>query len=203
MFHADATRRRTARRRIAGSLAAAPVAAAAVSLALAGVTVPAASAAPGPAARQPGPGASAGSGAWAVQPTPKPLPPHGAMSAVSCPSPAACIAVGHRADPAGAQVTLAEAGNGTSWSVLNTPNPPGAQISGLSDVSCTSATFCIAVGSFSTSAGGGPLAEVWDGRSWSIQQTPALSHGGSLNGLACTSASSCVAVGFYFTASGQ
>src|SRR5262249_32985943 len=114
-----------------------------------------------------------------------------------------CIAVGHRADPAGAQVTLAEAGNGTSWSVLKTPNPPGAQISGLSDVSCTSATFCIAVGAFSTWAGGGRWAEGWDAGPWSIQQPPALPHGGPLTGLACPSASSCVAVGFYSTASGQ
>jgi hypothetical protein len=205
MFHADSTRGRTARRRMAGSLAAAPVAAAAaVALTLAGVAVPAASAAPGPAARQPGLRASAGSGAWAVQPTPNPLTPHGQMSAVSCVSPSTCIAVGSRLNPAGTDVTLAEAWNGSSWSVLKTPNPVGVRSSMLSGVACTSASFCIAVGSAFSSAGGEvPFAEVWDGRSWSVQQTPVPALGGFFTGVSCASATACVAVGGYFTARSQ
>ena len=185
-------------------MTAAPVAtAAAVALILAGVAVPAANAAPGPAARQPGPGTPAASRAWAVQPTPNPLTPHGAMSAVSCTSPSACIAVGNREDPTGAQVTLAERGNGSTWSVLPTPNPPGVDISSLSGVSCTSASFCMAVGSARTSVRDLALAEVWDGRSWSIQQMPAPAGGLFINGVSCTSASACVAVGSYFATTSE
>jgi hypothetical protein len=65
-------------------------------------------------------------------------------------------------------------------------------------VSCASATFCIAVGDATGSAGQVPLAVAWDGTSWTIQQIPSPAGGGVLDGVSCTSASACVAVGNYF-----
>jgi len=80
-------------------------------LTLAGAA-PTAAAAPAPVARQQGPGGAAAASAWAIQPTPNPLVRDGFLTAVSCTSPSACIAVGSRRDRTGAQVTLAEVWNG-------------------------------------------------------------------------------------------
>lgn len=161
---------------------------AAVVLALAGLAVPAAGAAAAPSGR-----ASAGTGGWAIQPTPNPLTSQGQLAAVSCTSPSTCIAVGGRQDRAGAGVTLAESWNGTAWSVLKTPNPSGANRSSLVGVSCTSATFCIAVGT--TDSGSSTLAEAWNGTSWSIRQTPSV-PGAQFNGVSCTTPTACTIVGF-------
>jgi hypothetical protein len=60
-------------------------------------------------------------------------------------------------------------------------------------VSCTSPTFCVAVGA----NGYGPtLAEKWDGTSWSPMTTPTPTNGGGfLHAVSCTSATNCIAVG--------
>jgi hypothetical protein len=94
---------------------------------------------------------------------------------------------------------LAERWNGTTWSIQPTPPPRGRKNSTLNGVSCTSRTFCIAVGV----AGSGPngkglgLIERWNGTRWSIQHTP--NPGGAresfLNSVSCTSATACTAVG--------
>ena len=46
-------------------------------------------------------------------------------------------------------------------------------------------------------AGGGPIAETWNGRAWSIAELklPAGTLGGALLGVSCKSAKSCIAVG--------
>src|SRR5689334_22119368 len=95
-------------------------------LALGGAAVPAASAQPARVA--------AGSAAWAVQPTPNPLVPQGQLTVVSCLSASACVAVGGRRSSAGPGVTLAEAWNGTAWTVQRTPSPQGASSSTLTGV---------------------------------------------------------------------
>lgn len=83
---------------------------------------------------------------WAFEPTPDPA---GArfptLAGVSCPSAAACEAVGSYADEGGAGSTLAESRNGGSWAIQSTPSP--TEHASLSGVSCTSATACTAVGS--------------------------------------------------------
>ena len=172
-----------------------------VVLALVSAAVPAAGAATvpsaGDAAVSAGPAQAARAGAWAVQPTPNPLIRDGSLAAVSCTSPTACVAVGSTVNRAGAKVTLAEAWNGRAWSVLTTPNPAGAYQSELLSVSCASATLCVAVGDSSTPGHDVPLAEAWNGTSWSIQQVPSPPPGGvgGFRGVSCTSASACVAVG--------
>jgi hypothetical protein len=134
----------------------------------------------------------------------KPPVPTGAgdtsLLGVSCVSANACIAVGSYRSKSGNVLTLAEAWNGTSWSIQPVPLPAGAARAFLNSVSCTSASACIAVGSSLDSASNNsPLAERWDGTSWSIQQTPAPAGGQAviLNGVSCPSATSCTAVGSY------
>ncbi len=91
--------------------------------------------------------------AWAVQGTPNPGGTHGSsLSGVSCTSATACTAVGEYTNASNVAVTLAERWNGTAWAVQGTPNPGGTHGSGLSGVSCTSATACTAVGEYTNAS---------------------------------------------------
>ena len=62
----------------------------------------------------------------------------------------------------------------------------------LSDVSCTSATWCMAVG---YSAGPVATAQVWNGASWVPTDTSAAGPNSQINGVSCVSSASCMAVG--------
>lgn len=112
---------------------------------------------------------------WALQTMPLPASATGiSVGAISCPLSGTCLAVGGYSGTAGA-VTLAERWNGTSWSVVSTPNPSSAAGSSLSAVSCDSAEFCMAVGSYTDKTNGDKLvtlAESWSGLSWALQSTP-------------------------------
>jgi len=138
---------------------------------------------------------------WAVQSTPNPAGSQASvLSGVSCPTAGACTAVGSYFQKNAGPLTLAEAWNGTTWSIQATPNPDATGRNGLASVSCTSAKACTAVGSdaasdFSPSAA---FAETWNGTAWSIRPTPAPSGtpGTGLSGISCATASSCTAVGF-------
>ena len=136
---------------------------------------------------------------WSIEATPEPPGAEGSLfNSVACNSNGTCTAVGGYTDSSGAQDTLAEAWDGTSWSVQTTPNPSGAAASSLSGVSCTSANACTAVG-----AGGAlTLAEAWDGTTWSIQPTsdPSGAQAGLLNGVTCSTAGGCTTVGDYESA---
>jgi hypothetical protein len=71
------------------------------------------------------------------------------LSAVSCTSAASCTAVGHyqssNVSNFGAQQTLAEVWDGTTWSLWTTPNPSAAHDL-LLGVSCGASQMCTAVG---------------------------------------------------------
>jgi hypothetical protein len=73
------------------------------------------------------------------------------LNGVSCTSPTACTAVGTYANSA-ADKTLAESWNGTSWSILPSPNAglPDA-LNVLNGVSCVSTTACTAAGEYHSS----------------------------------------------------
>jgi hypothetical protein len=142
---------------------------------------------------------------WAEQ-TALPVPKSSTssvLSAVSCASREACVAVGSSdVAPAGDYVTLAEAWDGTTWSIEATHNP--AKASQLLSVSCSSATACTAVGSWQEPPPIGPrsgskvLVEAWDGANWAVQKVPPLASSpfGQLSGVDCTSSSACIAVGY-------
>jgi hypothetical protein len=65
---------------------------------------------------------------------------------------------------------MAEAWNGTSWSLVTTPNP-GSTENELRGVSCTSPSSCMAVGDFAGIGNQLTLAESWNGSSWSVVKT--------------------------------
>ena len=121
------------------------------------------------------------------------------LNGVSCASAASCTAVGYYFNGT-RQQTLAEAWNGTSWSVEATPDTSSSQNNELFGVSCTSPVSCTAVGRYNNGSAFQTLAENWNGTSWSIKASPNTSPSRTnvLDGVSCTSANSCRAVGFYY-----
>jgi hypothetical protein len=94
------------------------------------------------------------------------------IGGISCPAAAACMGVGSWTDPTGESAfNLAEAWDGTSGTILKTPNP-GSTNNELFGVSCTSPSSCMAVGDFEGIGNGMTLAESWNGTSWSVVKTP-------------------------------
>jgi hypothetical protein len=86
------------------------------------------------------------------------------------------------------------AASGTASSPVDLPS--------LASVSCTSASSCMAVGSFLGSKASSTLAETWNGTAWTVvpSPTPSLATGGGeLGSVSCASSTSCIAVGLSFT----
>jgi hypothetical protein len=138
---------------------------------------------------------------WSIVASPNPSGvQQSELNDLSCTSSSACTAVGEYIDgSSGGDDTLAEAWNGSSWSIETIPTPSGGGI--LSGVSCTTVGICSAVGEAVTQA----LAEEWNGSSWSIETVPNPSgeETSTLDGVACTSAGACTAVGAYGDNSGD
>jgi hypothetical protein len=139
---------------------------------------------------------------WKIQHSADATLPGGQLESVSCSSAGACTAVGNDRNPVGISVTLAERWNGTAWQRQHTPNPSG-DTSGSVDpnllgVSCPAANFCEAVGSYQLGNVSNALAEVWNGRDWTVQRfpVPVGDNAVGLNQVSCTSAKFCTAVGF-------
>jgi hypothetical protein len=144
---------------------------------------------------------------WRIQATPNPAGTFGSvLRGVSCTSASACTAVGsYNRGPFGPAAPLAEAWNGSRWSIQAAPSPVGAADSALGPVSCTSANACTALGGYSTSGHAVMFAERWDGMRWTVQAVPSPNPDTSfavLSGLSCTSASTCTAVGAYVNSAG-
>jgi hypothetical protein len=121
---------------------------------------------------------------------------------VSCGSPVRCVAVGDYNTAGSSSVTLpfAEAWNGTKWTPVLPPKPPGTpQLDSLQSVSCGSATACVAVGTYENVNAKrqivqGALAYAWNGTGRTQQTLPKVTAA-ALSGVSCTP-SACTAVGF-------
>lgn len=94
-----------------------------------------------------------------------------------------------------AQATPAAAVLAPEWHYQLPPDDPGALASGLSQVSCPSAGFCLAVGLAEDSGSVFPsFAETWNGSGWTVRNTP-NAKANVLDGVSCRSHSDCIAVG--------
>jgi hypothetical protein len=125
------------------------------------------------------------------------------LNGVTCFSASQCWAVGSYYDGT-ANHTLTEQWNGTSWSIVTSPNTSSTQHNYLLGVTCPSATQCWAVGEYINGANDQTLIEQWNGTSWSIATSPNTSstQDNNLRGVTCTSATQCWAVGSYFADNG-
>ncbi len=162
-------------------------------------------------------------------PTRAPLPanaaanPQAGFQSVACTSMSSCLAVGTYQDSSGNYQGLLETFSGTTWTATEAPLPANAASAcsqgcrtQLTSVTCTSATSCVAVGSYEVpgqSSGGlalfDGLVETLSGTTWTATEAP-LPAGAASNqtafvlwSVACVSASSCLAVGQYQDSSGN
>ena len=118
------------------------------------------------------------------------------LNAVSCLSPTSCTAVGDYFNGSASQ-TLAESWNGTTWSIVTSPNPSTLVTNVLTSVSCMSATACTAVGYSAAGAGYQNLAMQWNGTVWTTTSAPETgpTDDDLLESVSCGSPTSCTAVG--------
>jgi hypothetical protein len=117
--------------------------------------------------------------------------PIGTLSAVSCASPTACVAVGR---PGASTQADAAVWNGDSWSVAPVPDPPGSTNILVNGISCVSATDCMAVGESLPAST--PLVELWNGTAWTVGTVPIPANTeAELTAVSCTSSTYCMAVG--------
>jgi hypothetical protein len=135
--------------------------------------------------------------AWSLGPNAQPPGSQASLLwSVSCVTASDCWAVGAQEGATQQNpVLMAEQWNGSTWTVMPTPDIGGY----LFSVTCTSASDCWAVGN-SVDAQKNPLNGVilqWNGSQWS--QVTAPSSGQSydqLDSVTCTSSSDCWAVGY-------
>lgn len=137
---------------------------------------------------------------WKVSPTPNPKGSTRIYGA-SCTSSVACTTVSGSGTT---NVLSAESWNGSEWVVRSLPVPAGSLSGRPYDISCSSASFCVAVGSYLNSVElPNSLLDVWNGTEWKNVAVPLpkeIPNGvgaNSLKSVSCTSATACTAVGFY------
>ena len=130
------------------------------------------------------------------------------LKEVTCTSASDCWAVGFynfNGTVSPPSHTLIEHWNGTTWSIVTSPNTSATQPNFLNDVTCSSASDCWTVGSYYDSSIGDDhtLIEHWNGTRWFIVTSPNTSatQGNGLSGVTCSSASDCWAVGVHHISS--
>ncbi len=157
-------------------------------------------------------------GKWARTPAPQDGGPT-LVTAVSCISATWCVATGLGSSP---QPEF-DQWNGATWTVVSGPALPGDPLTQLSGVACNSSSFCLAVGTQSAGALAGnfsrelagdfdnefdgnshnepvgagtlPLAETWNGASWTLVSIPRALDAAQFSGASCPSANWCEVVG--------
>jgi hypothetical protein len=110
------------------------------------------------------------------------------LRGVFCVSSTSCVAVGE--NDGSPIANISETWNGSTWSTVSVPAPPGGKASRLSGVSCSSTTQCIAVGSEGAETGPtSAIADLWNGKEWQIMSVvlPSGTQTSSLSGVWCTS----------------
>jgi hypothetical protein len=134
-------------------------------------------------------------GSWVVVDSPKTSATlDNALYDVSCVTSTVCWAVGYQSAN-GVSQTLVEQWNGTSWSIVSSPNMGSSGDNALLSITCFSLSECWAAGYGPQQ----PLIEEWTGTAWAIVTSPAIAgHSNDLlYGVTCASATDCWAVGVY------
>lgn len=140
---------------------------------------------------------------WSIVPTPNPAGTgvQAQLVGVTAVTSNDVWAVGFSASPSTDYATLAEHWNGSSWSIVPTPNPPGLPTVSLNAVAAIWANDIWAVGGNPPSQrgySGQALLEHWNGSTWSIVAAPpstATWFASSRFGLAAVASSNVWAIG--------
>jgi hypothetical protein len=134
---------------------------------------------------------------WSIVKSPNSALGYSYLNGVAAIAPNNIWAVGYtfNAGNYGAGQALIEHWNGSSWAIVNSPNPGG--ISALYAVTPLSATNIWAVGEYGNT-GEQPFIEHWDGTSWKVIQSPRVGTlYAILNSISAISANDIWAVGVY------
>jgi hypothetical protein len=133
---------------------------------------------------------------WSSVATTNPVANNSTLNAVSCASSSFCMAVGFsQGTGLLSSSTISEEWNGSSWVTEPTTSPDSYPSSDFAGVSCTSSSFCMAVGFSSTNGAAESFTQEWNGSSWVTVPTVAASSLDTFNAVSCTSSSFCIAVG--------
>jgi hypothetical protein len=140
---------------------------------------------------------------WSIVPTPNPAGSgmQAQLLGVTAIASNNVWAVGFSASPTTDYATLAEHWNGSAWSIVPTPNPPGLHTVSLNAVAAISASDIWAVGGNPPSQAGysgQALLEHWNGSAWSIVAAPASTASWSASsrfGLAAVASNDVWAIG--------
>jgi hypothetical protein len=132
---------------------------------------------------------SAGTWTASVLPTPANAAGDAQLTAVACVSVVSCVAVGSDETAVDYNEPIAETFNGIRWTATQLPLPFGdngyGEKFGLNAVSCTSVTWCVAIGT----AG---FTDILNGTTWTTTSFP-LSIAAPTS-VSCVASDSCVAV---------
>lgn len=126
-----------------------------------------------------------------------------AGTSVSCASPTACLSVGIHAVSRGSSDTVtpfAARLHAGTWKAVPVKTPKGSLFTGLTDVSCKAATYCLVVGDAATQSGVGvaPYTLTWNGTTLTPTAAPPLPARtfGLVTSVSCVAVKSCLAAGF-------
>jgi len=122
------------------------------------------------------------------------------LSGVSCSTQALCMTVGTYGS-SGSGRTLSEKWNGTTMAIVASPPSKGSTEIEFNAVSCSSASFCMAVGRQFRSGSDYLLSEKWNGSKWTMLKSILIGPGAfdDLYGVSCKSPTWCMAVGWWTT----
>lgn len=145
---------------------------------------------------------------WSNETPPSP-PQYPALAGVSCVNAPAvtCMAVGSNGD-----IPMADTFDASTqtWTATQPGTTPTGFPEDFLGVSCPTSSWCVAVGAYNEAVylGGPPLAEAWNGSTWTVMNTGPVSGTGTnpsytFTSVSCPSSTFCVAVGSRLGLAGQ
>jgi hypothetical protein len=151
-------------------------------------------------------------GAWQAAAAPltglDPVPaadPEAKLTSLACPETGRCVAIGSYQDSARGLHGLIETLSGGVWTAQTEPLPTGISSDSVQSISCPSASWCVAAGTYwSTSSGsGGALIATLANGTWTASPVPdsnlpvATGSIPELQSISCSGVGFCVAVGSF------
>jgi hypothetical protein len=138
--------------------------------------------------------------AWSIVDSPNTSPSDSnKLYGVACPSSSDCWAVG-LVDNGTVTQNLIQHWDGTSWTIISSPDTSSSEYNALEAITCNSALDCWAVGyhTVGNTFNYDSLTLHWDGTSWTIVSSPSPSSASNfLFSVSCSSSSNCWSVGWY------
>jgi hypothetical protein len=146
-------------------------------------------------------GAPAVAGSWSIVTSPNTDPTqYNQLFGVACPSASDCWAAGYYYNGNHSQ-TLIEHWDGSSWSIVSSPNSSTSESNFLLGITCASATDCWAVGHHDSGDVAVFLTLIlhYDGISWGVVSSPNVTEAqdNEFRSVTCTSSVDCWAVGYW------